>query len=221
MRYLVAQVAALAMCVIAPAAALTVTNVEINTSSQYRAFAHDAVDKVNHYVVGGEYQLTVKDAKGVHIEDAFCDDFFHTMTVGAQSPSITYHLGTLTTDGRGNPLSTDAARLIGGYAHLAVGLTDLSKLAALQYVIWHVEYPGLGYTSFNSPTVQADYEYYLVHPVYSRNPPRTYVSDDTSRSQGVIPIIGGVPEPASWALMLAGFGLIGVARRRHTRTVLA
>lgn len=32
---------------------------------------------------------------------------------------------------------------------------------------------------------------------------------------------GGVPEPASWALMIAGFGLVGVAARRRTRTVHA
>jgi PEP-CTERM motif len=26
---------------------------------------------------------------------------------------------------------------------------------------------------------------------------------------------GGVPEPASWALMIAGFGLVGAAMRRR------
>jgi PEP-CTERM motif len=32
---------------------------------------------------------------------------------------------------------------------------------------------------------------------------------------------GGVPEPASWALMLAGFGLVGAAMRRRTNIALA
>jgi hypothetical protein len=30
-----------------------------------------------------------------------------------------------------------------------------------------------------------------------------------------------VPEPASWALMLAGFGLVGLAARRRTTTLAA
>ncbi len=33
----------------------------------------------------------------------------------------------------------------------------------------------------------------------------------------VPPVIGGVPEPSSWALMLAGFGMVGWAARRRTR----
>jgi hypothetical protein len=32
---------------------------------------------------------------------------------------------------------------------------------------------------------------------------------------------GGVPEPATWAMMIAGFGLVGAASRRRTRTVHA
>jgi hypothetical protein len=31
------------------------------------------------------------------------------------------------------------------------------------------------------------------------------------------PVLGGVPEPASWALMIGGFGLAGSARRRRMR----
>jgi hypothetical protein len=32
--------------------------------------------------------------------------------------------------------------------------------------------------------------------------------------------VGGVPEPANWALMIAGFGLVGAAQRRH-KAILA
>jgi PEP-CTERM motif len=36
----------------------------------------------------------------------------------------------------------------------------------------------------------------------------------------LIPGTAGVPEPASWALMLAGFGLAGAAMRRRTRVAV-
>lgn len=37
----------------------------------------------------------------------------------------------------------------------------------------------------------------------------------------VVPPVDGVPEPATWALMIIGFGLVGVASRRRTATVAA
>lgn len=36
---------------------------------------------------------------------------------------------------------------------------------------------------------------------------------------GLTPIVAGVPEPASWALMVAGFGLVGGAIRRRRSSV--
>jgi hypothetical protein len=32
---------------------------------------------------------------------------------------------------------------------------------------------------------------------------------------------GGVPEPGTWAMMLAGFGLVGLSRRRQRTTTVA
>lgn len=45
----------------------------------------------------------------------------------------------------------------------------------------------------------------------------------TSLVDGVTPVLisGAVPEPATWALMIAGFGLVGVAARRHKAAVAA
>jgi hypothetical protein len=34
-------------------------------------------------------------------------------------------------------------------------------------------------------------------------------------------LVAGVPEPASWALMIVGFGLVGVTARRHSRATVA
>ena len=40
-----------------------------------------------------------------------------------------------------------------------------------------------------------------------------FISEVTFATKGT----GSVPEPASWALMLGGFGLTGMAMRRRTR----
>jgi len=42
-----------------------------------------------------------------------------------------------------------------------------------------------------------------------------------SRTTAEIYATGGVPEPASWALMLGGFGLVGGAMRRRQRTAIS
>ena len=49
-----------------------------------------------------------------------------------------------------------------------------------------------------------------------------YLSDSTTLSASIVTGAGGVPEPASWALMAIGFGLLGsVARRRQSQTEAA
>ena len=42
-----------------------------------------------------------------------------------------------------------------------------------------------------------------------------YTTSPTSGSATVTPVVGGVPEPATWALMIAGFGLVGATVRRR------
>ncbi len=43
----------------------------------------------------------------------------------------------------------------------------------------------------------------------------TVVSADFDAIEGLYAFTGGVPEPQSWAMMLAGFGLVGGAMRRR------
>lgn len=55
----------------------------------------------------------------------------------------------------------------------------------------------------------------------------TYTFSITGQGEGGIPaglgvrLDAGVPEPAAWAMMLAGFGLVGVGMRRRTTAAFA
>ena len=44
---------------------------------------------------------------------------------------------------------------------------------------------------------------------------------DTGQGYLLDSVSGAVPEPASWAMMIAGFGLVGAAMRRRTRVAVA
>ena len=52
---------------------------------------------------------------------------------------------------------------------------------------------------------------------------RGYISDTAIDNVRIGPLqdVAGVPEPAAWALMIAGFGLAGIALRRRRSAVLA
>ena len=43
----------------------------------------------------------------------------------------------------------------------------------------------------------------------------------TNWQQSFIPATGAVPEPASWAMLIAGFGLVGATQRRRKVVVAA
>ncbi|MBV8972280.1 MAG: PEPxxWA-CTERM sorting domain-containing protein [Sphingomonadaceae bacterium] len=47
----------------------------------------------------------------------------------------------------------------------------------------------------------------------------TYAQSTTQIALGFNP--GGVPEPAAWALFIAGFGMVGALQRRRRETVAA
>lgn len=49
----------------------------------------------------------------------------------------------------------------------------------------------------------------------------TYVGDQIAGYNLVQPLAGAVPEPAAWAMLIAGFGLVGAAQRRRRGTILA
>jgi hypothetical protein len=49
----------------------------------------------------------------------------------------------------------------------------------------------------------------------------TAVSADFDALEGLNGFRGGIPEPASWAMLIAGFGLVGAAQRRRKAVIAA
>ncbi len=177
----------------------------------------------------------------VHTLYTFCVDLFHSINVGfdnahdivtgagdaqlAYAPPLVYHIAALTVDSNG-PISGVSGSLltatqiaeIGGLANLggqliATDASDLSnKLAAVQGAIWDIEYPAYSVSAPNS-TVQNYLLGYVANAYAGRSLSPVYAIYGPN-GQGLIPT-GGVPEPATWAVMLVGFGLAGATLRRR------
>lgn len=175
----------------------------------------------------------------------FCVDLYHDISVGVDyahdivtgagdaqiGVGLTYATALLTvnSDGptsgvSGAPLTATQVAEMGGLANLGGSLiasdaSDLSnKLAAIQGAIWFIEYPSAqGYTiTATDPTVQDYLDGYVANALVTESTSPVYAIYGSS-GQGLLPA-GGVPEPATWALMLAGFGLAGAALRRRQAT---
>jgi hypothetical protein len=164
----------------------------------------------------------------------FCVDLDHTITIGAQVPPLAYEIAPVTTDssggtsGTGNPLSPTISGEIGTLATIGSSIAnspspDAVQLTAIAGAIWVVEY---GATVIGTPAenslISTDVAYAVAHP-------------QTGYAQGLYPVgpggqgfgftqgFGmGVPEPASWAMMLVGLGGVGaILRRRKVRAATA
>ncbi|WP_235889079.1 PEPxxWA-CTERM sorting domain-containing protein [Glacieibacterium frigidum] len=62
----------------------------------------------------------------------------------------------------------------------------------------------------------------LIYSTGSYSIPISSIGIDTFYySVNYAPLAAGVPEPGTWALMIAGFGLVGAGARRHRRAVKA
>jgi hypothetical protein len=162
----------------------------------------------------------------------FCIDLFHTINIGSYNPALPYTTGTIVADSSssppgtgGNPLNPpvpgEIQALVNlGSAYFSKGTGTNDIYAALQGAIWTIEYN----TNGNNLTVDAgstvnaliagDIAYATAHPA--------------SYSIALYPGAGGqafgygqgftaVPEPASWAMMLAGFAGLGFLGYRRSK----
>ncbi len=172
----------------------------------------------------------------------FCFDILHGISGGfgyQAGLNYTFTAAPLVTDqvfgaGAGNPLTLAQSTRMSGLARFGAlsfvnGATDLNnKMPAIQAALWSVEY-GLTAVMAN-PTQQAYYNQYLTMPLtFSSHLTPGLVGKDGSGTivgyqQGLAlgHGLGAVPEPSEWAMLIAGFAMVGaVLRRRHTAKTVA
>ena len=172
---------------------------------------------------------------------SYCFDLTHSISVGFGGQSgvaYTFTVEPATTDqiggpGMGNALSAYQLGKMGSLAVLganlfAGGTGDLAnQMPAIQAAIWTIEY-GLTATLANA-TQQGYYDTYLASPNLLGRATQSLVAKDAQGQvigfyQGFVPGSGvpGVPEPESWAMLIAGFGIVGaMARRRRSGMAVA
>jgi hypothetical protein len=166
----------------------------------------------------------------------FCFDLLHNIGVGIgtfANVNYTYTALPVTNDlsnnpggnslGLGNALSLAQIEKMSGLANLgaaiyASGLGDkAARLGAISAAIWSTEY-GLTASNFSPANGLGYYNSYIASS-FTRAQGKVLIASNAAglvgNRQGLG--IGTVPEPQSWALLIVGFGLIGVSARRNRR----
>jgi hypothetical protein len=151
--------------------------------------------------------------QGIGTVVVFCDDLNHVVDVGG-GQNLLYEVGQVTVDGNGNPLSEAVSNEMGQLAN--IGRKDFAKsdedgAIAAQAAIWDLEY-GVTVTSSDT-TIQGDITADLKVGDNGDGYANGLIGLDGQQSQ----VTGVVPEPATWAMMLMGFGGLGAAMRGSRR----
>ncbi len=223
MRFLIIAAAA-AAAIAAPA--LAVQPVTITSAGIYNPGTVDAtVGGTTKSEYATDIVFTGKSVASAAFDAlGFCVDLPHDIyvNIGSQlKDNLAFHVAPLTGDGFGNALSSTQVREITGLARLGFTIakgtaTDApAQLAAIQQAIWTIEYPTYSFAATGPyAAAQAGYATAFVKQAPQLNGFARFIASDNG-VQGQITNIGGVPEPTSWALLLAGFGAVGTAARRR------
>jgi hypothetical protein len=228
---LVATVAAGALAAAAPASAVTLVSATMDTSNT-AYISGPGYSTVNAYI--GPVTFHAKDGADEYDFTAYCVDIYHDMFLGAlNAPNgYDYHAEALKTDSKtstssqqlGNALSTLQLDEIASLLNLSAFITkwsvaDLShKRAGIQGAIWEIENPTI--TVNGSALVNQYISKYKAHAVadpLSATQIHAVFADDFGHQ--AFAFANGVPEPATWTMMIMGFGAIGAMLRRRRQAV--
>jgi len=144
----------------------------------------------------------------------FCYDLQHYIYVGG-GQHLVFTTGPVKYDGNGDPISEATSNVMGQIANL--GRHDYfhgneDGAIAAQAAIWSVEYGAP--VSSTDPTVES----YITKYLKITDNGRGYAFGIQSANGVQNQILGGVPEPSTWAMMLFGVGALGLALRLRRRT---
>lgn len=151
----------------------------------------------------------------------FCVDLEHNIGVTHYDPALVFTWGYLTVDGAGNPISEADSNRIGQLANLGLALSKSSDpdrvddVSAVQAAIWSIEYNSVATSS--NPAINTEIVHFIndTHD-NGKGRARSLIAHDAGVREGVQNMVPGfVPEPASWALMIVGFGGAGAMLRRR------
>jgi hypothetical protein len=156
----------------------------------------------------------------------FCVDLQHTINVTSYDPPLVFTLGILDVDGNGNTITRGDSNRIGQLADLGQTIAKsgdadfVLQLEAIQAAIWSIEYKTTA-VSGNS-IVNDDIAAFLLSVKDNGGGyARALIAHGPGAAGVQNMVLGGVPEPASWALMIGGLGMTGAALRRRRRQVAA
>ena len=196
-----------------------------------------------HVTDVGTYNPWDYESVGIHTEPAtgiifnsatdnllvFCVDIEHNINVGG-GKNYLFTWGTLDTRGDGASIDALTSNRIGHLADLGKSIRtsgdgDIANdLSAVQGAIWSLEYldPFNVDASKRTRAISGNSE---IDSEITSDITWAQGFNGTTRARALIShvgtepgtqnmVTGGVPEPTTWALMLAGFGLAGAALRR-------
>ncbi|MDB5478991.1 MAG: hypothetical protein JWO83_44 [Caulobacteraceae bacterium] len=179
-------------------------------------------------VIASAIALTVQgDAKPLWV---WCVDLNHNVYIANYSPPLVYKTGVVTTDstgtksGTGNSLSQMVSGEIQTLAEIGTGLANSAnpsaeKLTAIQGAIWEVEYGFAPSQVIGTPQENNDIASFIAYAqAHAAQSYAQAIYPEGPNGQGFGYTQGfatGVPEPTTWAMLIAGFGLLGVSLRRR------
>jgi hypothetical protein len=196
----------------------------------------------NKNEITGPIVLKGTDSDGKPFEFVtFCFDLLHNINVGIGGfAGVNYSYTTVmpTNDltnnpggdsmGMGNPLTAVQIEKMSGLARLGAyiygsGVSDkTARLAAISSAIWSTEY-GLTASGFVPANALGYYNNYLSRSFTGAKGPVLISVNGQGQLVGNLQGLGNgtVPEPGTWAMMVIGFGLVGVGARRRAPKAIA